>query len=64
MSLAVGPTFSPGTLCGSIRAFTGENMVIQQSGTERQPIRFEVAPNANVAVTGEGLLTGWRKEPD
>jgi hypothetical protein len=40
-----------------------ESVVIKQSGTKEQPIRFEAAPGASVVVTGADLLTGWRTEP-
>ena len=39
-----------------------ESVVIKQSGTKEQPIRFEAVPKANVVVTGADLLTGWRRE--
>jgi hypothetical protein len=38
-----------------------ERIVIQGSGTEQKPIRFEASPGAYAMVTGADRLTGWRK---
>ncbi|BCM89152.1 hypothetical protein IAD21_00996 [Abditibacteriota bacterium] len=39
-----------------------EDVRVEASGTQAQPIRFEAAPGANVVVTGADVLSGWRKE--
>ena len=38
-----------------------ERVLIQASGTERAPIRFEAAPGEQVVVTGADRLSGWQK---
>lgn len=40
-----------------------ERVVIKNSGTAQQPIRFEAAPGERVIITGADQLTGWTKLP-
>ncbi len=49
-----------------VRIYTGvyrETVVVMQSGTAEQPIRFEAAPGATVVITGADRITDWRREP-
>lgn len=39
-----------------------ESVIVKQSGTREQPIRFEAAPGAAVVITGAGRLTGWTRD--
>ena len=41
-----------------------ESVRVQNSGTARQPIRFESAPGARVVVSGADRLDAWEKVAD
>ena len=41
-----------------------ERVVVEASGTQALPIRFEAAPGASVVVTGADVLSDWRKEAE
>jgi hypothetical protein len=52
---------------GVVRIHAGvyrEKVIIKQSGTKEQPIRFEADQGAAVVITGADLLTGWTKDED
>src|SRR5436309_11684239 len=55
-------TVSPGDIVVIHSGIYRESVVVEKSGTREKPIRFEAAPNANVAVTGLDQLREWRKE--
>lgn len=38
-----------------------ERVVVKNSGTTNQPIRFQAAPGAHVVLTGADHLSGWQK---
>src|SRR2546423_4712100 len=57
-------TVSPGDIVVIHSGIYRESVVVEKSGTREKPIRFEAAPNANVAVTGLDQLREWHKESD